>query len=148
MRDANWKKTVGIGIRFYYKSSMILLAYYFIILVPTLLTKLKRSQVGLDSTQLAFEQLTNTCLQRKLPVESWRSTKRLAMEERGEKLRIFDINHGKAPTFAQITLSLTETNDNSNDGVHVVNWLVDGIKTKNDQWVFTAILILLRPYAS
>ena len=63
MRDANWKKTVGIDIRFYYKSSMILFAYYFIILVPTLLTKLKRSQVGLDSTQPAFEQLTNTCLQ-------------------------------------------------------------------------------------
>ena len=39
-------------------------------------------------------------------------------------------------------------NDNSNDGVHVVNWLVDVIKTQNDQWVFTAILILLRPYAS
>ena len=111
---------------------MILIAYYFIILVPTLLTKLKRSQVGLDSTQPAFKQLTNTCLQRKLPVKSWRSTEHLAMEERGEKLRIFDINHGKAPTFTQITLSLTETN----------------IKTQNDQWVFTAILILLRPYAS
>ena len=67
---------------------------------------------------------------------------------KGEKLRIFDINHGKAPTFAQITPSLTETNDNSNDGVHVVNWLADGIKTQNDQWVFTAILILLCPYAS
>ena len=72
----------------------------------------------------------------------------MAMVERGEKLRIFDINHRKAPTFAQITLSLTETNDYSNDGVHVVNWLADGIKTRNDQWVFTAILILLRPYAS
>ena len=97
--------------------------------------------------QPAFEQLINTCLQRKLPVESWRSAKHLAMEERGEKLRIFDINHGKAP-FAQITLSLTETNDNSNDSVHVVNWLADGIKTRNDQWVFTAILIFLHPYAS
>ena len=63
MRDANWKKTVGIGIRFYYKSSMILFAFYFIILVPTLLTKHERSQVGLDSTQPVFEQLTNTCLQ-------------------------------------------------------------------------------------
>ena len=127
---------------------MILFAYYFIILVPTLLTKLKRSQVGLDSMQPAFEQLTNTCLQRKLPVESWRSAKRLAMEERGEKLRIFDINHGKAPTFTQITLSLTKMNDSLNDSVHVVNWLADGIKTQNDQWVFTAILILLHPYAS
>ena len=70
------------------------------------------------------------------------------MEERGEKLRIFDINHGKAPTFAQFTLSLTDMNDNLKDGVHVVNLLVDGIKTQNDQWVFTAILILLCPYAS
>ena len=127
---------------------MILFAYYFIILVRTLLTKLKRSQVGLDSTQPAFKQLTNTCLQRKLPVESWRSAECLAMKERDEKLRIFDINHGKAPTFTQISLSLTETNDNTNDGVHVVNWLADEIKTQNDQWVFTAILILLRPYAS
>ena len=108
---------------------MILIAYYFIILVPTLLTKLKRSQVGLDSMQPAFEQLTNTCLQQKLPVKFWRSTKHLAIEERGEKLRIFDINQRKAPTFTQITLSLTETNDNSNDDVHVVNWLADGIKT-------------------
>ena len=65
----------------------------------------------------------------------------LTMEERGEKLSIFDINHGKASTFAQITLNLTETNDNSNDGVHVVNWLADWIITQNEWWVFNAILI-------
>ena len=94
--------------------------------------------------QPAFEQLTNTCLQQKLSVESWRSTKCLAMEERGEKLRIFDINHRKAHTFAQITLSLTETNDNSNDGVHIVNWLADGIKTQNEQlFSFSSILVPL-----
>jgi hypothetical protein len=55
------------------------------------------------------------------------------MEERGEHLRIFDINHEKAPTLAQITLSLTETMENSNDVAESVDWLADGIKIENDQ---------------
>ena len=46
MRDANWKKTVGIGIRFYFKSSMILFAYYFIILVPALSLSLKEAKLA------------------------------------------------------------------------------------------------------
>jgi hypothetical protein len=98
-----------------------------------MLTKLKRSQLGLDSTQPAFEQLTNTCLQRKLPVESWRAAELLAMEERGERLKIFDVNHTKAPTLAQITLSLTESKDNSNEAASIIDWIADGIKTEIDQ---------------
>jgi hypothetical protein len=105
----------------------------FIILVPTLLTKLKRTQVGLDSTQPAFDQLTETCLKRNLPVETWRLAEALAMEERGDHLSIFDINHRKAPTLAQITLRLTETDDDSNDSAILVDWVADGIKTQNDQ---------------
>jgi hypothetical protein len=105
----------------------------FIILVPTLLTKLKRSQVGLDSTQPAFEQLTETCLKRNLPVGAWRLAESLAMEERGEHLRIFDINHKKAPTLAEVTLRLTDTDDDSNDSANIVSWVADGIKTENDQ---------------
>ena len=104
-----------------------------VIQVPTLLTKLKRSQVGLDTTQPSFEQLMNTCLQRKLPLESWRSAELLAMDERGEKLTIFDVNHRKAPTLAQITLSLTESKDNSNEVTNIVDWISDGIKIENDQ---------------
>jgi hypothetical protein len=105
----------------------------FPVLVPTLLTKLKRSRLGLDSTQPAFEQLTNTCLQRKLPVDSWRSAELFAMEERGERLKIFDVNHAKAPTLAQITLSLTESKDNSNEAANIIDWIADGIKIENDQ---------------
>ena len=77
MRDSNWKKTVGIG--------KFLLRWFLIIMlifsVSTLITKLKQSQISLDSTEPGFEQLTNSCLQRKLPVEAWRSAERLAMEK-------------------------------------------------------------------
>ena len=89
----------------------------------------------MDSTKPAFEELTRSCLVRKLPVESWRSAERLAMEERGEEMGIFDVNHRKAPTLAEITLQLTDTSDNSNDVVNVVNWISDGIKAQNDQCV-------------
>ena len=140
MRDANWKKTVGIG---KYSLSKMSLYSYMIFLVPTLLTKLKRSQIGLDSTQPAFDQLTKSCIERKLPVESWALSESLAMEERGEKLRIFDVNHENAPTLAQITLKLTDSNDNSTDSANVVHWISDGIKAQNDQWVPTICISML-----
>jgi len=120
----------------FFISELTVFLLIIIILVQTLLTKLKRSQVGLDSTQPAFEQLTDTCKNRNLPVNSWRLAESLAMEERGESLRIFDINHEKAPTLAQITLRLTETNENSDDGAGSVDWVADGIKIQNDQYVF------------
>ena len=50
--------------------------------MPTLLTKLKRSEIGLDSTKPAFYQLTKSCIQRKLPVDSWKLAEGLAMKER------------------------------------------------------------------
>jgi hypothetical protein len=59
------------------------------------------------------------------------------MEKRGEHLQIFDVNHEKAPTLAQITLQLTEMNDRSNNdnNVNIVNWIADGLKAENDQYV-------------
>jgi hypothetical protein len=104
-------------------------------LVPTLLTKLKRSQIGLDSTKPSYDELTESCLQRKLPVESWALAESLAMEERGDRLRIFDVNHQKASTLAQITLNLIDAEENSNDNANVVHWISDGIKAQNEQWV-------------
>ena len=102
-------------------------------LVPTLLTKLKRSQTGLESTKPAFEQLTISCIQRKLPVESWKVAEGLAMEERGERLKIFDVDHQNAPTLAEITLRLTDTRDTSTNNSNLVHWISDGIKAQNDQ---------------
>ena len=115
---------------------------YCFILVSTLLTKYKRSQNGLDSTQPAFDQLTKSCLDRNLPVQTWRSAEHLAMEERGNHLRIFDISHNKAPTLAQVTLQLTEVNDNSSNSAHIVHWIASGIKAQNDQWVLNVNLFL------
>lgn len=116
--------------------------------MQTLITKFKRSQVGLESTEPAFQQLTDTCMSRKLPVNSWKLAESLAMEERGESLRIFDINHEKAPTLAQIRLRLTDSKENSNDGADSVNWVADGIKIQNDQYVFSNMLptsVLISP---
>jgi hypothetical protein len=143
MRDSNWKKTVGIGKYFgpTLRYFLFIVYIYLLILVSTLLTKLKRSQIGLDSTEPAFDQLTISCLQRNLPVETWRSMEHLAMEERGEHLTIFDLNHEKAPTLAQITLQLTNVSDSSNDAVNVVDWISDGIKIQNDQLVLNFLFL-------
>jgi hypothetical protein len=97
----------------------------------------------LDSTKPAFEQLTDSCLQRKLPVDRWKSAERSAMEERGESLRIFDINQKKAPTLAEITLQLTDVKDDSSDVANVVDWIADGIKAESDQWVVNFISTLV-----
>ena len=108
-------------------------SYLFFFSVTTLLTKLKRSQIGLESTKPAFEQLNKSCLERKLPVDSWKLDEAIAMEEQGECLRIFDLNHEKAPLLAQITLKLTDTKEYSSNKVDVVHWISDGIKAQNDQ---------------
>ena len=55
------------------------------------------------------------------------------MEERGEKLKIFNVNHKKAPTLAQITLGLSESKENSNEASNIIDWIADGIKIENDQ---------------
>jgi hypothetical protein len=113
----------------------------YIFSVATLLTKLKRSEIGLDSTQPGFEELTKSCHERNLPVDAWRSAERLAMEKRGEYLRIFDINHQKAPTLAQIMLFLIEKDDASNSTSTVVDWISDGIKAQNNQFVIFEFVI-------
>jgi uncharacterized lipoprotein YddW (UPF0748 family) len=114
-----------------------LIFYFLFFIVPTLLTKLKRSEIGLNSTQPAFDELTKSCHERNLPVEAWKTAYCLAMEKRGEHLQIFDVNHKKAPTLAQITLQLTEMNDRSNNdnNSNIVNWIADGLKAENDQYV-------------
>ena len=63
------------------------------------------------------------------------------MDKRGEHLSIFDINHEKAPSLAQITLQLTKADDKSTNSAKVVDWISYGIKTQNDQLVFKFILI-------
>lgn len=65
----------------------------------------------------------------------------MAMEERGESLKIFDVNHKKAPTLAEITLRLTESIDNSSNSANAVDWISEGIKAQNDQSVLNNIYL-------
>ena len=76
-------------------SFFIFFFFFFFFSVTTLLTKLKRSQIGLELTKPTFEQLNKSCLERKLPVDSWKSDEAIAMEEQGEHLTIFDLDHKK-----------------------------------------------------
>ena len=126
------KKTVGISEFFSSHDGLAYFAYCFL-LVATLLTKHKCSQDGLDSTQPAFDELTKSCLLQKLPIETWKSAEHLAMKNRGNQLRIFDISHKKTPTLAEVTLQLTEIQDHSSNNVNVVNWIAHGIRMQNDQ---------------
>lgn len=87
--------------------------------------------------------MTKSCLQRKLPVQAWRAAEHTAMENRGDDLKIFDVIHKKAPTLAQITLQLTDMKDNPSDRVKIVDWIADGIKAQNDQWVLSMISYLI-----
>lgn len=64
------------------------------------------------------------------------------MEQRGEQLRIFDVNRKKAPTLAEITLQLTNDKERSDNSENIVDWIADGIKTQNDQWVLVFISYL------
>jgi Kyakuja-Dileera-Zisupton transposase len=135
MRDSNWKKMVRIGKSFIDQKVISFWFSKFSISVSTLITKLKRSQIGLVSTKPAFEQLTESCLQRNLPVEEWTLAADEAMEERGEKLSYFDLNHEKAPTLTQITLQLTNSQEGFKDMGNAVGWISDGIKAQDDQLV-------------
>ena len=97
--------------------------------------------MGLDSTRPAFEELTKSCKKRRLPVERWKSDEHLAMEERGEHLKIFDVNHQKLPTLAEIMFKLSDNKDNRSGLGNIVDWIADGIKAENDQLVPSMILL-------
>ena len=65
----------------------------------------------------------------------------LATEERGEQLKIFDVNHQKLPTLAEIMFKLCDNKDNRSGLGNIVDWIADGIKAKNDRLVPSMILL-------
>ena len=59
-------------------------------------------------------------------------------------MAIFNINHKKAPILAEITLKLTDGKESCNISASVVDWILDGIKAQNDQYVLNdAVLSVL-----
>ena len=66
----------------------------------------------------------------------------MATEERGERLTVFNVNHKKTPTLAQITLELT-IKKNISELNKAIDWIADEIKAEDDQWVFNSIFKLI-----
>ena len=63
----------------------------------------------------------------------------LAVDKRGKYLSIFDVNHKKAPTLAEITLRLSDENEDLTNAASVVDWVSDGIKAQNNQFVHNLV---------
>ena len=66
--------------------------------------KWKRAKKGVAATQSAFEQLTD-CLDDSL-IEEWTNQKRVAMEKRGDHLKIFTVTSDKRMIFHHSAVSL------------------------------------------
>lgn len=64
------------------------------------------------------------------------------MDNRGKYLAVFDIKHEKPPTLAEITLQLTDTQEDYNNSINAVDWIADGIKAENDQWVLDFMFLI------
>ena len=76
-------------------------------------------------------------------MDAWRFDEHLATEERGDRLQIFDINHRKLASLAEITVQLCDENDNSSSTLDIVHWIADGIQAQNDQCVVLIIFSVL-----
>ncbi|KIM73065.1 hypothetical protein PILCRDRAFT_15550 [Piloderma croceum F 1598] len=86
MNDSNWRKIVQM--------------------VDSLCGKWTRAKQGVSNTKPAFKQLTN-CVDPSLVLE-WTRQERVAMENRGDDLKIYDVVSEKLPTLAEIHLKLAE----------------------------------------
>lgn len=60
-------------------------------------------------------------------------------------MNIFDINHQKLPTLAEITVQLCDNKDNRSSRADIVDWIADGIKAENDQFVFSMVFHCFSP---
>ena len=86
MNDSNWRKIIRIGSSAHTIHRPIVLT-----LVPadSVCEKWSRARNGVSETKPAFEQLTE-CLDAGL-VQEWTEQERVAMEQRGDHLKIYDV---------------------------------------------------------
>ena len=86
MNDSNWRKIVRIGRKRYF-----MLHYAALTLPPadSLCGKWIRAKEGVSEMKPAFEQLSD-CLETSLVAE-WTKQERVAMEKRGDYLKIYDV---------------------------------------------------------
>ena len=90
MNDSNWRKIIRMGRILYsicYNVELTLAA------AVSLCGKWSRAKDGIANTQPAFEQLTD-CLEPSL-VQEWTAQHRVAMEKRGDHLKIYEVKSEK-----------------------------------------------------
>ncbi|KAG9312494.1 hypothetical protein JVU11DRAFT_6881 [Chiua virens] len=111
MQDSNWKKLVGLA--------------------KSLHKKYKTALAGVKSTKEPFEELTRSLDAAK--IQEWSQQAVKADFEREETLDIYSLKIEKAPTLAEIRLSLVQSAPGSERTQSSVNWLIEGISIENAQ---------------
>jgi hypothetical protein len=86
INDSNWRKIIRIGRSAHSIHSSIALTLW---PVDSLCEKWSRAKDGVSETKPAFEQLTE-CLDAGL-VQEWTEQERVAMEQRGDHLKIYEV---------------------------------------------------------
>ncbi|KAF8463731.1 hypothetical protein DFH94DRAFT_686719 [Russula ochroleuca] len=111
MQDSNWKKIVGI--------------------VSTLCKKIEKAMIGVKDTSEAFIELS-AALDTNL-IEAWQRDEQQAQVNRGECLRIYDVQVEQAPSQADIRLGLTSSEQKKGLRCGTITWLVLGISLEDEQ---------------
>jgi hypothetical protein len=145
MNDSNWRKVIRMG-------RNLLCIYYYIALTllpaDSLCKKWSRAKQGLSETMPAFEQLTE-CLEPSL-VQEWTAQERVAMENRGDHLKIYEATLDKCriafhpllgtdgscalvPTLADIRLRLSEAEVRYGNLSGSVSALMEGLTIERSQ---------------
>ncbi|KAI0245917.1 hypothetical protein BJV78DRAFT_1286968 [Lactifluus subvellereus] len=111
MNDSNWRKVIRMA--------------------DSLCKKWSRAKQGLSETMPAFEQLTE-CLEPSL-VQEWTAQERVAMENRGDHLKIYEATLDKLPTLADIRLRLSEAEVRYGNLSGSVSALMEGLTIERSQ---------------
>ena len=90
MNDSNWRKIIRMGMGLY---SMHFHVKLTLCLADSLCTKWSRAKKGVSETKPAFEQLSDS-LEASF-IQEWTVQECVAMEERGERLRIYVVSSEK-----------------------------------------------------
>ncbi len=96
-----------------------------------LLTKYKRATLSLKETKQGYDDLTETL--HPSDIQQWKMDKERAMKNRGEELKLFDVQEMKSSTQADIRLQLSEKESSNQMAGGTISWLAEGISLEQAQ---------------
>jgi len=149
MNDSNWKKLVKSGRILIFPGKNIASHS---VLVQSLLKKWTTALHEREETKLVLEELTDRISEEW--VSEWKTLEECAMAERGEHLRIYDVElvkglylyclnleyfliRASAPSLPQVHLELIRDEPDSANMLGISNLLVIGLGLESSQCVFT-----------